>query len=199
MNGPTSWETWHAQLLAGDDLASAELAAALRPELVAHLRRRYPRRADQEWIEDAADDALIAYLLEPEKFDPARASLPAYLKMAAEGDLKNALARQRRREKKIAAGVELDQLGGKPSQADDPTWRLIAEELRGELQSLLPDPRDQALLTLLAEGERSTAVFAEALGLADLPREEQRTEVKRHKDRLKKKLQRYGESHRERE
>ena len=45
---------------------------------------------------------------------------------------------------------------------------------------------------LMGEGERRTAVFARALGLEDRPPGEQEREVKRVKDRIKKRMQRAG-------
>src|SRR5205823_2519087 len=55
--------------------------------------------------------------------------------------------------------------------------------------------RDGALLetvatVLILDGERRTEPYAALFGLQDRPREEQAPEVKRAKDRLKKKLQR---------
>ena len=42
-------------------------------------------------------------------------------------------------------------------------------------------------------GERKTAAYALALGIADRPAAEQRREVKRVKDRLQKRLERAGD------
>jgi hypothetical protein len=44
----------------------------------------------------------------------------------------------------------------------------------------------------MGAGERSTAVFAAAMGLADRPKDEQQREVKRMKDCLKQRLKRAG-------
>ncbi len=53
----------------------------------------------------------------------------------------------------------------------------------------LSDAESKAL-ELLLDGERKTAVFAEALGIGHLPTTDQRAEVKRVKDKLKKRIQR---------
>jgi hypothetical protein len=50
--------------------------------------------------------------------------------------------------------------------------------------------QDQALLRLMAEGERVTGKFAIVLGVTDLPIADQRRIVKQHKDRLKAQLKR---------
>jgi hypothetical protein len=47
-------------------------------------------------------------------------------------------------------------------------------------------------LDLMREGEKRTVVFADAAGFSDLPPEEQAREVKRVKDRIKKRIQRAG-------
>ena len=48
--------------------------------------------------------------------------------------------------------------------------------------------QDRRLIELLGAGTRSTSAYAEVLGISHLPREAQTKEVKRHKDRLKKRL-----------
>ena len=53
----------------------------------------------------------------------------------------------------------------------------------------LSDAESRAL-DLLLDGERKTAVFAEALGIGHLPMKDQRAEVKRVKDKLKKRIER---------
>ena len=49
--------------------------------------------------------------------------------------------------------------------------------------------RDQALLELLGAAIRETAPYAEVLGISHLDIDTQRREVKRHKDRLKARLE----------
>jgi hypothetical protein len=51
---------------------------------------------------------------------------------------------------------------------------------------------DRRVLRLMVDGERRTAVFAAVLGLDGQPAEAQRREVKRAKDRIKKRLERAG-------
>ena len=49
---------------------------------------------------------------------------------------------------------------------------------------------EQRVLELMVQGERKTTVFAQALGIADRSPSEQEAEVKRVKDKLKKRLER---------
>jgi hypothetical protein len=59
------------------------------------------------------------------------------------------------------------------------------------IQALLPKPVDCELALLLLEGVRETLEFASVLGITELPASEQEFQVKRHKDRIKKMLQRH--------
>ena len=49
------------------------------------------------------------------------------------------------------------------------------------------------MVDLILDGERSTAAFAVVLGIENLAIDEQRLQVKRHKDRLKKRLREHGQ------
>ena len=69
---------------------------------------------------------------------------------------------------------------------------MDSSDIPPAVEALFADPMDLRLLTLILEGERSTERFARILGLCGLPVKEQRRQVKRHKDRIKKRLERYG-------
>ena len=51
---------------------------------------------------------------------------------------------------------------------------------------------ERAVFSLMPEGERSTGVAAETMGIGELPPSEQSREVKRVKDRSKKRIRRRG-------
>ncbi len=181
----------HGRLRAGDPTATAELAEALGNVLFRRLRSRYAR-VDADMVADAAWDALLAYMRRPDAFDPSRRSLLGYLQMAAEGDLRNAMAKNRRRREDPLPDVELADSRGK-REMEQLEASMDAARLQEELRRRFPDPRDLAAVALLLEDERSTSAFTEVWGLGSLPVEEQRQEVKRGKDRLKKALLRLGE------
>ena len=63
----------------------------------------------------------------------------------------------------------------------------LVERARTELGRF--DQRDQALLDLLGGRVRETTPYAEVLGIAHLGVDTQRREVKRHRDRLKARLE----------
>jgi RNA polymerase sigma-70 factor (ECF subfamily) len=187
----------HGRLLAGDPVASTELAEAAWKPLVEKLEKTHPLLKHSDFLRDAASDALISYIKHPTQFDPGKRGLFGFLVMAAEGDLRNALAKTIRRKRREIplADVELASAGGKERvEAPGTDVRLEAERLRGKIRELFKDPRDREALELLIDGERSTRAFARVWGLEGLPTKEQAREVKRHKDRVKKMLQRYGGS-----
>ena len=194
-------DTWqreiHERLLAGDVTAPAELAEALLEPLLQRLAKKYPRLPDPNILYDAVTDALMSYIRCPAQFDPARRGLIGFLVMAADGDLRNALAKEkRRRQKEISReDVELGAAAGNSEvRAGNSETEPGREKLRQELPRIFTDPTDLAMVELIISGERTTAAFVEVLQLRHLPVEQQRREVKRHKDRLKKRLERYGKA-----
>lgn len=197
-------QTWylqiHERLLAGDPIAPAELAEEALDALVEELRMRYPRLKDADLPADAATDALMDYIKRPEQFDSEKRGLWGFLVMAAQRDLQNVLARSgRRNQKEISLNhVEVEAMAGnKETEEEKAGARIDAERMRGRIAELFEDPIDQKLVELVIENERSTRAFARALGIEDLSEAEQRKQVKQHKDRIKKRLQRYGERFRE--
>ena len=184
----------HKRLCEGDSTASAELAEGVMEALVERLSYKYPNLSDTDLPFEAATDALMDYIKRPEQFDPTQRGLFGFLVMAAEGDLKNALARiDRRRDKEIQLEpVEVDELGGNTrNRTDELEGKIDSERMQDALDTLFDDPKDRAVVKLIMEGERATEVFAQVLELEALSEDQQRTEVKRNKDRIKKRLQRH--------
>lgn len=179
----------HARLLAGDTNATSELAHAFLPWLSERLARRF-RRADPHLLDSIAIDCVLRLCEQPARYDPARGSLDHYLLMDAEGDVRNALNSQARRAARMVSleTVELRTAAGNIQQgADEPEDENLASLVAEVAGS---DPRERAVLELMLDGERRTRPYVEVLGLHGLPPDEQRREVKRWKDRLKKRLRR---------
>ena len=121
--------------------------------------------------------------------------------MAARGDLWNLLRGERRHHVKRVPwlAVEEGEEGGNLSEREeepsarlqreeeDAAWRALLQSVRGQC-----DDKEKQALELLLAGERSTAVYAAALGISEKPFPEQEREVKKVKDRLKKRLERGG-------
>lgn len=194
-------ETWyqeiHERLLAGDHVASAKLAKGVLDNLIRALCAKFPNLRDEALAVDAAVDALMSYIKQPDQFDPTKRGLFGFLVMAAEKDLLNALAKIKRRKKReiLVEAVEVDENdGNNKGRTEDPDIKIDAERLREAVQTLFDDPKDRQATELIMDNERSTEAFAEVYDLQELPLKEQRGTVKRHKDRITKRLQRYGES-----
>jgi len=179
-------------------VASQELAAAFLEPLVDRLRTKFQRLGDETLVLDAATDAVLGYAERPSQFNPDKLRLLPYLVMSARGDLLNALERRRRQAgREIPTDRVEDLLDARNSlrKEADPGERVAVPDLQevvGRVRETITDPVDRQMVYLMAQGERRTEPFAAVLGIAGLDVEQQRRIVKRHKDRLKKRLARLG-------
>jgi hypothetical protein len=147
----------HERLLAGDPTATAELAETVGETVFEKLQMNHPGR-EPELVRDAAWDAIRAYMEKPSAFDPRQRGLLGYLVMAAEGDVRNAMAkvRRRRRREELVDPVELAAVGGNKGQ-DQLEARMDVERMRPELDRALKvdgglSPSESAGL-LIKEGD----------------------------------------------
>ncbi|MDP9352382.1 MAG: hypothetical protein M3P51_12680 [Chloroflexota bacterium] len=201
MPGPTPEELrLHQRLLSGDETASGDVFARYLTPIIKQLSRREAYRgladADPDVIWDAVSDALFAYVETPERYQPGKASLHGYLRMSAEGDLRNLLAkrssRHRREEalnEKVEVGIADRNYGLTEAEAER---NLREDELWVRIREIISDPVDQEIVKLILDHERSREAYARVLGISDWLEEERKREVDRVKDRLKKRLQRAG-------
>jgi hypothetical protein len=95
-------ERFRRRLLGGDEVAQSEFIVAYLKPLVGWLRQRY-RAGDEDFYQQAAEDALIGFIHTPESHDPARCRLWGYLCTAARGDLLNLLAREAKHRRGVPA------------------------------------------------------------------------------------------------
>ena len=184
-------------------LASEELAEEFLGEVVRRLRARARWVKDDTFILDAATYALLAYAQQPGRFDPAKSSLMTYLTMSAYRDLLNSFSREQRRKSQefpfedvehslpdgnsIVEGFGdglLEQYGINTPEEKAALLNQVAEAF--------PDPRDRQLLNLMLWGERKASAYYGVLGIQHLDQKERQRIVKRHKDRITKRLQRLG-------
>src|SRR6266446_216030 len=87
----------YRRLLDGDVTASADLAKGFLEPLIAWLVGRNSSKVPKDLCVEAAEDAVIALVKSPASFKPARRMrLFAYLRMSAQGDLRNILRREGR-------------------------------------------------------------------------------------------------------
>lgn len=174
------------QLDSGTPTGREELAVRFLPLLARFLAERFPRVA-ADLRDDAADRALIDFLSAPQRFDPARSGLGAYLRMAADGDLRNLLEAERRARRGIPLDSVAEPIDHRNMMRDaELTWD--DPRLAAALTTL--DAAERTAFELMFEGVRETSAFAARLGLAHLAAGEQVAAVKRIKDRVKKRLAR---------
>lgn len=182
----------HYRLMAGDDvIVTSEIAEALLPPLIGRLRRRFFWHSDQHMIEEQAGQSLLNYFSRPAIFDPTKGTLLGFLKMDASRNILDIIRAERRKKDVEVPLVYAEYLV--TGESDGPDWEIIRSDLSPVLRQLdarLTDPLDRRLLALMVDGERSTGAYAVELEIQHLEQHEQERVVKRHKDRLKKKLQR---------
>ena len=204
-----SWLTSiHERLLRNDPTAPSELAETVLDLVISRLHKANPVLDDSDLIQTAAIDALINYIKRPQQYDPTKRGLVGYLVMSAQGDLTNALAAIRKRRerevsldsvelRKIDRNIELEVDDG--DEANETLHGVVAESrdsaqldrLLQELAALFDTQADMDMAKLVLLGERDTAAFAKVLGIEGLDFSEQRKEVKRQKDRIKKRIERW--------
>lgn len=187
------------RLRSGDPTAPSDLVVAYLDDLACWLQGRNPAVSAEDCL-TAAEDALLALIKNPTSYDPKRASLLGYLRMSASGDLKN---RWRAEQRHVWRRTDLEDVELSPGEGKylrdgetDPAQRLevkersqVSAKVVGVLRARL-SLEERRVMDLMLDGERKTQVYAEALGLSELPAAEQEREVKRVKDRLKKRLER---------
>ena len=185
----------HNRLLSHDPVATGEIFSAVVPELEKHLRLRLPSLAvgvDPDIYISAVYETLTDYFKNPEKYDPHKSGLLTYLRLACWRDLQNLL----RKESRHASGrVWLESVEFSLSDGNDVSEKVAQDlderRLVADLkQGMTPDER--AVFALMMEGERSTRVAAEAMNIGHLSPGEQRRQVKRVKDRIKRRIRRRG-------
>lgn len=192
------------RLLAGDTTASNDVVAAYLDDLADWLEARYPQEHPND-CSTAAADAILTFIRCPEVYDPERLTLKSYLRMSANGDMKNLLKSERRHGKR-RVNLELTEPAVEKQLRDeraDPAHilerRANEEAAEARLRSLVPDwltagltPEEVQVLGLMRIKERRTTVYATALGISHLPFKEQQKRVKQTKDRLNKRTERMG-------
>jgi DNA-directed RNA polymerase specialized sigma24 family protein len=186
-DGIRSREILHERVVAGEEDALRELIGKMHPSIRLKLRRRF-RRASDDLIADAVEDAIVHYTLKPNSYDPAR-GVPvfAFLYLAARRNLIDAIKverRRRHREQDYADTIPekgLDHWVGRHNRPLVAVYR--------DLHACSKVAEREALRVWFA-GEHRTGPIATALGLAALPPGHQQKAVKRFKDRIKKRLSR---------
>src|SRR4051794_15386044 len=104
---PEQGASLHARLLANDPVAPRDLCRLYLIPLTECLASCFPRVA-ADMRETAAHDAVLSLLRHPHSYDPAGLDLAAYLRMAARGDLRNVLKREKQQVRFVEPGVSVE-------------------------------------------------------------------------------------------
>jgi RNA polymerase sigma-70 factor (ECF subfamily) len=188
----------HQRLVERDVLAPSDLAAAYLDHLITWLVSRYPK-IREELCQEAAEEAILALIRNPQSYNPERQTLPVYLHISARGDLLNLCQKGKALAEKQESWETVEQspqAGKYLGCHDDPSLPLqIAEELviaNEQLASVRKglSEGESAVLDLVLSGERGTAEYVKALKITHLPKGEQDKEVKRAKAKVNKRLER---------
>ncbi len=185
----------HRRLVEDDPTASVDLAETYYVWLIACLKNKNPDIHEEACV-SAATDAWKSLVKNPRSYDPDKLPLSSFLRMSAQGDLRNLLKKEVSHRHESLDSVEDSLLGGNdekepailPFQRDSASaiLKLVREGLSaGELRAL----------DLWLQGERTTKAFADALDLKHLSSKEQKDAVKRSKDKIKKRVERARREH----
>jgi RNA polymerase sigma-70 factor, ECF subfamily len=186
---PESETALHERVLNADPVAPADVFAQFMEPLVAAVQRDLQCDTDTAW--DSAIDGIFEYLGSASNFDPRKGRLATYLTGVSKHkaiDRLRARSAEIRREQEFTSVVELHT----PAPNEEMEQGVIVRQLWQRVTETIQDDRERAALRLILEGERSTDAFAAALGIEMLPELERRREVKRHRDRLMKVMERLG-------
>jgi DNA-directed RNA polymerase specialized sigma24 family protein len=175
----------HAAVIRGDPAAIEQIWVALWRPLRRWLQRKF-RVASADLIEDAANDAIRAYVTNPHAFDPARQER---LDLFVYG-IGNRKLRDRLRKEKREAVRESEYATVQQAQASAAEDRLISRILAREVRSALPLVCTRIELAAFEAhlADTDTPVVAALLGLPSLPLAEQRHAEKGLRDAVIKRL-----------
>lgn len=171
-----------------------------------YARRLIASGKHRHFSDEACDEAVIHAVYQyrdfPEKYNPEKGkSLYRYLVMAAEGDYRHEYDKEMRQTGRWDAldSVDMFDDGSEQDQYErqiptDVNIEALIEEgesrVWAEIRYHLPDPRDQLCTYYMLESVRDTSAYVAIYDLHHLPPNEQDHVVKKHKDRIKKKLSR---------
>ena len=184
----------HERLLHGDRVAPEELAELLLERLTAEVARQFPH-TDIHIVYEGVADALLDYCAKPGGFDTARnVPLDRFLSQAAWRNVANSVRGEKRRkarEEKSVQDTESKIVELHPSVGNhNQNEAQLQQERLAELMQTLENPVDRKVFELQMSGERRTEEFAKVMGISHLSAAEQRSEVKRTKDRIATHLKR---------
>lgn len=196
---PKELELHHA-VKNGDDIALSRLYDLLSNAIFRSVRYKFYTVAsrDEALIEEAVTEAFYGYYKNPFTFDPHQCTLEDFLKNAAKRDLLNILQREKKHanRKDLPEDVELEEKFWNSiiESYDSADSTMITDEIMNSVQQLLEHhftgERDVLLAKIVLLQDVKTEHSSEILQMDHLDITDQRKEAKKHKDRIKKVLER---------
>lgn len=190
----------HNSILGSDDLALSKLYHLHGESVIKCLKNRYPKisKSDVSLIIDAVNQAFFGYYTNPSTFDPDKNSLHRFLEIASERDLLNILEKEKRHKnkKELPENVEVQEnfwnrvIGGTETTDGQMIRQEVMDRIDKELTCHFDSEKDILMAKLILAEERRTEIFAEILQIENCGTQVQRKEVKKHKDRIKKVIER---------
>ena len=190
----------------GDPVAQSKLAEAIYPHLVRVLGFKYKVNIDEDWIHEAAGEAVINFLKKPGGYDSGKKGLLSYLEKAADWQIKTILEKNKTYRERFSSlespkvidirqGVDvLDGLSVLEIKEELERRKAsgVEPDLSDRIPQLFDNQADIKMAKLICAKVRSTVQYVEILGISGESADEQKRIVKRHKDRIKLKLKRAG-------
>jgi len=197
---PDELESLHRRILESDTTAQSELAELIFNELVGIVRNKFPRQEHYEIVVDGCTDAFLNYVERPSQYNPEKGlSLVSYLVMSAKGDVLNYFQRLKRQHSRElqAENVELIPFTRNNNVSVMLDTVLIESEVDTVIKELCLSLQERECLNLMIAGIRNATEFSKVLGIEHLDSGAVRREVKRMKDRIKKRIERHRSQTRE--
>ena len=195
----------HQRLIAGDPTAPDELARQVLDRLLERLQRSFPL-VDEDTLWEGTVKAFLDYADEPSQCHAqVDADVFKFLLMVGWRRIRDTLRANKRRAKWEGRYAKeehpMDPAGESAVEHPDALAILIQNEesnstsesfraYQERVMAILTNEVDRRVQELRFAGERRTEAFAMLLGIAGLPRAEQRRRVKQHKDRIDKIIER---------
>ena len=181
----------HQRLLEHDPLAYRDVFSLYMEPLARKLEKG---GYDVDIARDAAIDALLVYRQNPERYDPQRAHPFAYIMGVARYkamDRRSSQQARVEREKK-QGDVELLRRTPKEQMEAMEIYVRVSQLLKRLIETGGLGEQDWAILQLYLTGEGSTEEFARVLRMSSTSKEDRKAKAKQLRDRLMKKLARFG-------
>lgn len=198
----------YQRLLNRDPIAPSDFIEYIFQPLLNAIQRKHSHlyEVDSHELTDCVSDALLNFCANPQRYIRGRGSLWSYLVMDVTGDVRNWLQRKQRHHQRTIdiESVEHTLFDGNQDLEEQILNQIApdyipdgvnATELISDLKKYFSEPREWESLYLIVTGERSTSVYASLFGISHWPINDQKQYVKRLKDKIKKRLERYGVKH----